>query len=63
MAKKNKDARQIITLECTSCKDNKDTRGVARYSTSKNRRNTTGRLEIKKYCKYEKKRTVFKELK
>jgi large subunit ribosomal protein L33 len=62
MAKKSKDARQIITLECTSCKDSKIP-GVARYATSKNRKNTTGRIEIKKYCKYEKKHTVFKETK
>ncbi len=63
MAKKNKDARQIITLECTSCLENKNIPGVARYTTQKNRKNTTGRLELKKYCRYEKKHTLFKEVK
>ncbi len=63
MAKKSKDARQIITLECTSCKKDKKNPGVARYSTQKNRKNTSGKLELKKYCKYEKKHTVFKEIK
>ena len=62
MAKKSKDARQIITLECTSCKGNKIP-GVARYSTQKNRKNSSGKLEVKKYCKYEKKHTLFKEIK
>lgn len=62
MAKKHKDARQIITLECTSCKSSGKS-GVARYATTKNRKNTSGKLELKKYCKYEKKHTVFKELK
>lgn len=62
MAKKSKDARQIITLECTSCKKSK-VPGVARYTTQKNRKNTTERLELKKYCKYEKKHTLFKEVK
>jgi large subunit ribosomal protein L33 len=62
MAKKSKDVRQIITLECTSCKDNGKP-GVDRYSTTKNRRNTTGRLELKKYCRHERKHTTFKEIK
>jgi large subunit ribosomal protein L33 len=60
-----KGVRNIITLECTECRTNTDKRkkGVSRYTTSKNRRNTTGRLEIKKYCAYCNKHTVHKETK
>ncbi|HTL88944.1 MAG TPA: 50S ribosomal protein L33, partial [Leptolyngbya sp.] len=49
---KNKGVRLIITLECTECRTNPDKRsaGVSRYTTSKNRRNTTARLELKKFC-------------
>ncbi|MFO7941627.1 MAG: 50S ribosomal protein L33 [Bacillota bacterium] len=35
--------RVIISLECTECKERN-------YSTTKNRRNTGDRLELKKYC-------------
>ncbi|MDJ0546473.1 MAG: 50S ribosomal protein L33, partial [Microcystis sp. M53601_WE4] len=38
-----KGVRLIITVECTECRSNPDKRtpGVSRYTTSKNRRNTT----------------------
>jgi large subunit ribosomal protein L33 len=36
-------ARDIITLECTDCKERN-------YTTTKNKKTTTGRLEMKKYC-------------
>nr|YP_010337538.1 ribosomal protein L33 [Dixoniella grisea]UNJ17123.1 ribosomal protein L33 [Dixoniella grisea] len=53
---KNKGARIVINLECISCVrfDNytRDKAGIFRYTTEKNRRNTTNRLEIKKYCPY-----------
>lgn len=62
MAKKKGEARVIITLECTDCRKN-DKRDVSRYSTTKNKRNTTGKLEIKKYCRYERKHTMHKEIK
>jgi len=43
---KNKGSRIIITLECTECRSNTDKRtaGVSRYSTTKNRRNNSARL-------------------
>ena len=49
---KNKGARILITLECTTCRSNlnKVKPGVSRYSTQKNRRNNPERLELKKYC-------------
>ena len=45
---KNKGVRIVITLECTECRSNpaKRSPGVSRYTTEKNRRNTTERLEI-----------------
>ena len=62
---KNKGVRIVITLECTECRSNTDKRsqGVSRYTTEKNRRNTTERLEIKKFCPHDNKMTVHKEIK
>ncbi len=42
MAKKG-EARERITLQCTVCKNQS-------YRTEKNKKNTTERLEIKKFC-------------
>ena len=49
---KNKGVRIVITLECTECRSNpaKRSPGVSRYTTQKNRRNTTERIELKKFC-------------
>ncbi|MEO0946952.1 MAG: 50S ribosomal protein L33 [Cyanobacteria bacterium J06641_5] len=60
-----KGVRVIITLECTECRTNQDkrTNGVSRYTTMKNRRNTTGRLELKKHCPCCNRHTVHKEIK
>jgi large subunit ribosomal protein L33 len=60
-----KGVRIIITLECTECRTNpaKRTPGVSRYTTTKNRRNTTARLEIKKFCRHCNKHTDHKEIK
>lgn len=49
-------------LECTECRKS-GTPGVSRYVTTKNRRNTTERIELKKYCKFERKHTLHKEIK
>ena len=46
----------IITLACTECKRRN-------YSTTKNKKTMTERLEIKKYCKFCQKHTVHKETK
>ncbi|HAZ64326.1 MAG TPA: 50S ribosomal protein L33 [Armatimonadetes bacterium] len=61
MGSKSKDIRGNVTLECTECRASKEQAGVWRYSTTKNRRNTSGRLELKKYCKYCRKHTAFRE--
>jgi len=55
-------ARMQIYLECTTCRTS-GTPGVARYTTTKNRRNTPDRIEIKKYCPFERRRTMFREVK
>jgi len=62
---KNKGSRIIIVLECTECRSNDQKRsaGVSRYSTTKNRRNNPGRLELKKYCRYCNKHVFHKETK
>jgi large subunit ribosomal protein L33 len=60
MAKKEN--RINIQLECQSCRKS-GLPGVARYVSEKNKKATTGRLELKKYCKYERKHTNFKEVK
>ena len=62
---KNKGVRLVITLECTECRSNpaKRSPGVSRYTTQKNRRNTTERLELKKFCPHCNSSTVHKEIK
>ena len=51
-----KGQNEVITLECTECKRRN-------YSTTKNKRKNTERIELKKYCKWEKKHTLHKETK
>jgi len=64
-----KGSRIIISLECTNCRtlakqgNSAISYGVARYSTVKNRRNTSSRLELKKYCKYCRQHQLFRETK
>ena len=60
---KAKPVRKHIILECTICRNNIFSRGVSRYLTSKNKRNTIKKLELLKYCKYCKKHTLHKEIK
>ena len=59
---KNKGVRIVVTLECTECRSSTEKRsqGVSRYTTEKNRRNTTERLEIKKFCPHDNKMTITK---
>ena len=62
MAKKNKDARVQVILECTEQKSS-GVPGMSRYVTTKNKKNTPERLELKKYNPFLKKVTVHKEIK
>ncbi|MBO7439526.1 MAG: 50S ribosomal protein L33 [Bacteroidales bacterium] len=58
---KNKNRVQVI-LECTEQKES-GVPGMSRYITTKNKKNTTGRLELKKYNPYLKKYTIHREIK
>jgi large subunit ribosomal protein L33 len=60
MAKKGN--RIQVILECTEHKTTGQA-GTSRYITTKNRKNTTERLELKKYNPVLKKYTVHKEIK
>lgn len=62
MAKKYKEDRIQIVLECTEHK-NSGMPGTSRYISSKNRKNTPGRLELKKYNPILRKHTVHREIK
>jgi len=59
MAKKGD--RIIVTLECTEAK--KEGKPPSRYTTSKNKRKQTERLELKKYNPFLKRHTLHKEIK
>ncbi|RLD49954.1 MAG: 50S ribosomal protein L33 [Bacteroidetes bacterium] len=61
MAKKKGDRIQVI-LECTEHK-NSGLAGTSRYITTKNRKNSTSRLELKKYNPIMRKYTIHKEIK
>ena len=64
MAKKG--TRVVVTLECTEARTSSEPRrsnGVSRYTTEKNKRNTTDRLELKKFNPHLNKMTIHKEIK
>jgi len=48
------DKRVKVTLECTDCKRRN-------YMTTKNKSNQRERIEMKKYCRFERKHTLHKE--
>ena len=54
MAKKG-DARVLVTLACQVCRERT-------YNTSKNKRNTTDRVEFNKYCPRCQSHQVYKEI-
>ena len=62
MAKKSKDVRIQVILECTEHKTS-GVPGTSRYITTKNKKNTPERLELKKYNSILKKKTVHREIK
>ena len=64
MAKKG--TRVVVTLECTEARTSsepKRSNGISRYTTEKNKRNTTERLELKKFNPHLNKMTIHKEIK
>ena len=62
MAKKAKGNRVQVILECTEHKES-GMPGTSRFITTKNRKNTTQRLELMKYNPILKKMTLHKEIK
>nr|YP_009726726.1 50S ribosomal protein L33 [Tainia dunnii]QIA92432.1 50S ribosomal protein L33 [Tainia dunnii] len=60
---KGKDIRIIVILECICCGVNKESPGISRYITQKNRHNTPNRLEFRKFCRYCQKYTIHGEIK
>ena len=62
MAKKTKGNRVQVVLESTEMK-NSGLPGTSRYVTTKNRKNSPERLELKKYNPILKKMTLHKEIK
>ncbi len=56
MAKAKKGAVELIALQCTEC-------NRRNYTTKKNRRNSQTKLELSKYCRFDRKHTLHKEVK
>jgi large subunit ribosomal protein L33 len=56
MAKGKAKNLELIALQCSEC----DRRN---YTTAKNRKNTQGKLEFMKYCRWDRKHTLHKEAK
>jgi len=50
------DVRIVINLACEKCKRKN-------YSTTKNKRNNPNRLELKKFCKWDREVTLHRETK
>lgn len=67
---KAKKARVRVVLECTSCvrngannkKKKKESPGISRYITQKNRHNTSRQLELRKFCPHCFKHTIHGEI-
>jgi large subunit ribosomal protein L33 len=49
-----KENRVIVTLACTECKERN-------YTSEKNRKNDSGRIELNKYCRRCRKHTMHRE--
>ncbi len=62
MAKKTKEARIQVILECTEHKES-GVPGTSRYITTKNKKNNPERMELKKFNTILRKMTVHKEIK
>ena len=48
--------RDIVTLMCSECRRRN-------YTTTKNKKRTTGKLEFRKYCRFCRNHTLHKETK
>jgi large subunit ribosomal protein L33 len=47
---------ELVALQCSECKRKN-------YTTEKNKKNIQSKLEFKKYCKFDRKHTLHKEVK
>jgi large subunit ribosomal protein L33 len=56
MAKAKAKNIELIALKCSEC-------NRKNYTTQKNKRNSQGKIEFRKYCKFDKKHTLHKETK
>ncbi len=48
--------REIITLQCSECKNRN-------YTTTKNKKTMTEKVELRKFCRHERKHTIHREVK
>ncbi|MGB3863417.1 MAG: 50S ribosomal protein L33 [Candidatus Aminicenantaceae bacterium] len=48
--------REIVTLQCAVCKRRN-------YTTTRNKKQQTEKIQLKKYCKFDRKHTLHKEVK
>ena len=48
--------RDIVTLACTECKRRN-------YTTTRNKKKNQNKIELKKYCPFDRKHTLHKETK
>jgi len=48
--------REIVTLQCSECKRRN-------YTTTRNKKQMTDKVEKKKFCRFDRKHTVHKEVK
>ena len=62
MAKKSKGNRIQVILECTEHKES-GMPGTSRYITTKNRKNTPERMEVRKYIPILRRVTLHREIK
>jgi large subunit ribosomal protein L33 len=53
-SKKKVGARVKVSMSCSECKRKN-------YTTVKNKKNTADKIEMKKYCPYDRKHTLHKE--
>ncbi|MCF7928143.1 MAG: 50S ribosomal protein L33 [Spirochaetales bacterium] len=56
MAKQKKKAVELVALQCTEC-------NRRNYTTKKNKQNLQGKLELKKYCRFDRRHTLHRETK
>ncbi len=55
-----KGKRQVVILECTEAKT--EGKPTSRYMTTKNKSNTPGRIELKKYNRFLRRHTLHREI-